>query len=95
MLYRYAWTQSVYARLSFKVGYEMTLENCKIVLYRQEDGSWVAEIPAISGCYALMPSREQALEELSSVFRIVSEEYKEKSLALPPQRPAAAEAALS
>ena len=29
----------------------------KIVLYRQDDGSWVAEVPAIAGCYALMPTR--------------------------------------
>jgi predicted RNase H-like HicB family nuclease len=46
----------------------MTIENYKTVLYRQEDGSWVAEIPAISGCYALMFSRESALAELNKVF---------------------------
>ena len=61
----------------------MGFENHKIVLYRQEDGSWVREIPAISGCYALMPTREQALEELNGVFRMISEEYREKGLALP------------
>ncbi len=61
----------------------MTLENYKIVLYRQEDGSWVAVIPAFSGCYALMPTREEALEELSAVFQMVAEEYMEKGLALP------------
>ena len=59
------------------------LDRYKIVLYRQEDGSWVAEIPAISGCYALMPSREQALEEMSAVFQMISEEYREKGLTLP------------
>jgi len=36
----------------------------KIVLYRQEDGARVAEIPAIAGCYALMPTREEAVMEL-------------------------------
>ena len=61
----------------------MGLGNYKIVLYRQEDGSWVAEIPAISGCYALMPTREQALEELNGVFHMISEAYREKGLALP------------
>jgi predicted RNase H-like HicB family nuclease len=61
----------------------MGLENYKIVLYRQEDSSWVAEIPAIWGCYALMPTREQALEELNGVFQMISEEYREKGLALP------------
>jgi predicted RNase H-like HicB family nuclease len=61
----------------------MNLDSYKIVLYRQEDGSWVAEIPAISGCYALMPSREQALAELNDVFQMISEEYREKGLAPP------------
>ncbi|MGH7264564.1 MAG: type II toxin-antitoxin system HicB family antitoxin, partial [Candidatus Rokuibacteriota bacterium] len=37
------------------------LDAYKIVLYRQDDGSWVAEVPAISGCYALMATREEAL----------------------------------
>ena len=59
------------------------LDRYKIVLYRQEDGSWVAEIPAVSGCYALMPTREQAREELSAVFQMISEEYREKGLTLP------------
>lgn len=61
----------------------MRLEDYKTVLYRQEDGSWVAEIPAISGCYALMPSREEALAELEQVFQMIAEEYREKGLSLP------------
>jgi predicted RNase H-like HicB family nuclease len=59
------------------------LDDYKIVLYRQEDGSWVAEIPAIPGCYALMDSRESALAELANVFGMISDEYREKGLALP------------
>ena len=61
----------------------MSLSNYKTVLYRQEDGSWVAEIPAISGCYALMPSREEALAELTDVFAMIAEEYGEKGISLP------------
>lgn len=53
----------------------MRLEDYKTVLYRQEDGSWVAEIPAISGCYALMPTREEALRELNDVFRMIADEH--------------------
>ncbi|HXN65854.1 MAG TPA: type II toxin-antitoxin system HicB family antitoxin [Candidatus Acidoferrales bacterium] len=60
----------------------MEFENYKIVLYSQ-DGSWVAEIPSISGCYALMPTREAALSELAKVFEMIEQEYKEKGLALP------------
>ena len=61
----------------------MKLEDYKTVLYRQEDGSWVAEIPAIPGCYALMPTREAALAELSNVFQMLAEEYSEKGVPLP------------
>ncbi|MGH9326798.1 MAG: type II toxin-antitoxin system HicB family antitoxin [Terriglobia bacterium] len=61
----------------------MTIEDYKIVLYRQEDGSCVAEIPAISGCYALMPNREEALAELSKVFNMIAEEYSERGADLP------------
>jgi predicted RNase H-like HicB family nuclease len=61
----------------------MKLEDYKTVLYRQQDGSWVAEIPAIPGCYALMDTREAALAELSNVFGMIVEEYREKGLSLP------------
>jgi len=53
----------------------------KIVLYCQEDGAWVADIPAISGCYALMPTREEALAELADVFEMIAEEFREEGLA--------------
>ncbi len=61
----------------------MKLEDYKTILYRLEDGAWVAEIPAIPGCYALMPTRDAALRELTSVFRMISEEYLEKGVPLP------------
>jgi predicted RNase H-like HicB family nuclease len=61
----------------------MKLEDYKTVLYRQQDGSWVAEIPAIVGCYALMETREATLAELSNVFGMIAKEYREKGLILP------------
>ncbi len=61
----------------------MTIADYKTVLYRQEDGSWVAEVPAIAGCYALMPTREAALAELNAVFEMISAEYRGKGIPLP------------
>ena len=61
----------------------MKFENYKIILYRQDDGAWVAEIPAIGGCYALMKTREAALAELPTVFSMIEEEYREKDKRLP------------
>ena len=61
----------------------MSVEDYKTVLYRQEDGSWVAEIPAIPGCYALMSSRQEALAELNNVFEMIAEEYRQRRIPLP------------
>ena len=61
----------------------MNHENYKTVLYRQEDGSWVADIPAIPGCYSLMPTRDAALAELAKVFALIAEEYRSRGQALP------------
>jgi predicted RNase H-like HicB family nuclease len=61
----------------------MRFDHRKVVFYRQDDGSWVAEIPAIAGCYALMPTRESALDELGNVFEMIIEEYEEKGVRLP------------
>jgi predicted RNase H-like HicB family nuclease len=57
----------------------VTLNDCKTILYRQNDGSWVAEVPAIPGCYALMQTREAALNELELVFCMIEEEHREKT----------------
>jgi predicted RNase H-like HicB family nuclease len=61
----------------------MKLEDYKTVLYAQPDGAWVAEVPAIPGCYALMRTREDALRELARVFQMIAEEYLEKGIPLP------------
>jgi predicted RNase H-like HicB family nuclease len=61
----------------------MGIENYKTILYRQEPAGWVAEIPAIPGCYALMETREAALAEFTSVFQMIAEEYREKGKPLP------------
>lgn len=41
----------------------MSLDDYKVVLYRNQPDGWVAEVPSISGCYALMPTRDEALAE--------------------------------
>ena len=61
----------------------MSIENYKIVLTCQEDGAWVAEIPCITGCYAIMPTHEEALRELVRVFEVIAAEYRLKGLELP------------
>jgi predicted RNase H-like HicB family nuclease len=61
----------------------MSFDDYKVVLYRNHPDGWVAEVPAIPGCHALMPTREEALAELATVFRLISEEYGEREQTLP------------
>ena len=61
----------------------MGFDDYKVVLYRQHDGSWVAEIPALGGCYALMDTREAALTELQLVFALIAQEYQDRGQTLP------------
>ncbi len=61
----------------------MRLDDYRVVLCRSQPEGWVAEIPAIPGCYAVMPTREEALAELEEVFEMIAAEYGEKGLPLP------------
>jgi len=61
----------------------MDFDDYKVVLYRNHPDGWVAEIPAIHGCHALMPTREEALAELVEVFRLISEEHQDRNQPLP------------
>ena len=61
----------------------MSFDDYKVVLYRNQPDGWVAEVPAIPGCYALMPARKEALVELAAIFRLISEEYEERNQPLP------------
>ena len=59
------------------------LADYKVVLYRQPDGSWAAYVPAISGCHAIMPTREEVLTELENVFDMIREEFEAEEKELP------------
>jgi predicted RNase H-like HicB family nuclease len=61
----------------------MSFDDYKVVLYRNQPDGWAAEIPALAGCHALMPTAEQALPELAVVFRMIEEEHRESGKAMP------------
>ena len=65
----------------------MGFDDYKVVLYRNHPDGWVAEVPAISGCHALMATREDALVELAQVFRLISEGYGERNQPLSADKP--------
>jgi predicted RNase H-like HicB family nuclease len=61
----------------------VALDGYKVVLNRNQPDGWVAEVPAISGCYALMPTREEALRELEQVFEMIAGENRDRGVPLP------------
>jgi predicted RNase H-like HicB family nuclease len=61
----------------------MKLDDYKVVLYRNQPDGWVAEVPAIPGCYALMPTKAEAVQELEGVFEIIGAEFQENGRPLP------------
>jgi predicted RNase H-like HicB family nuclease len=70
-------------RCTIKLG--MGIDDYKVVLYRNQPDGWVAEIPAIPGCYALMPTRDEALAEIDAVFEMIAEEYRQNGQPLHPR----------
>jgi predicted RNase H-like HicB family nuclease len=61
----------------------MGFDDYKLVLYGQDDDSWVAEIPALGGCYALMDTWQFALAELEQLFALIAQEYHDRGQTLP------------
>jgi predicted RNase H-like HicB family nuclease len=61
----------------------MPLDDYMVVLFRNEPSGWVAEAPSISGCYALMPTKAEALLELEQVFAMIEAEFRERGVTLP------------
>lgn len=61
----------------------MGFDDYKLVIYRNQPDGWVAEIPAIAGCHALMPTVEEAVAELAKVFQLIEEEYRAIGKSLP------------
>ena len=60
-----------------------SLDHYTAVTYPDDNGTFVAEIPAIPGCHAWGATREEAQQELVNVFEMIQEEYEESGKALP------------
>lgn len=61
----------------------MKLDDYKVILCRNQPDGWVAEVPSIPGCYALMPTKTEAIQELEGVFDMIAAEFQENGRALP------------
>jgi predicted RNase H-like HicB family nuclease len=60
-----------------------TLFDYHVVCHRDDNGSFVAYVPAIEGCHAIGRTPEESQHELHNVFDMIAEEYAERGVSLP------------
>jgi predicted RNase H-like HicB family nuclease len=60
-----------------------TLFDYHVVCHRDDNGSYVAYVPAIEGCHAIGSTPEEAQQELDNVFTMIVEEFVERGQSLP------------
>lgn len=60
-----------------------TLKDYTIVLRPDDNGTFVAYVPAIAGCHAWGQTLEDAQSELANVFEMIRDEYLEANRELP------------
>ena len=59
------------------------LYNYTMVLRPDDNGTFIAYVPAIPGCHAWGRTPEEAQAELANVFEMIREEYEEEGKLLP------------
>jgi predicted RNase H-like HicB family nuclease len=60
-----------------------TLFDYQVVCRRDDNGSFVAYVPALEGCHAIGATPAEAQRELQNVFDMISEEFAESGRDLP------------
>lgn len=48
-----------------------------VLLYKDEDGIWIAEVPSLPGCVSDGKTREQALERVQEAIELYIEPLEE------------------
>jgi predicted RNase H-like HicB family nuclease len=66
----------------------VSIERYTMVVRPDDNGTFVAYLPAIVGCHAVGRTPAEAQAELAHVFDMIVEEYGEAGRALPPDVPA-------
>jgi predicted RNase H-like HicB family nuclease len=56
-----------------------SLSKYTIIIRPDDNDTYVAYLPTISGCHAYGNTPEEARQELNNVFGMIQEEYKEES----------------
>ena len=55
------------------------------LIYRGEDGYWVAECPSLPGCISQGQTREEAIKNIREAIALTIEALEEDNLPVPPE----------
>lgn len=51
----------------------------QVLVYRGEDGCWIAEVPSLPGCISQGSTRDEALENIHEAVELYLEELRDGS----------------
>lgn len=60
------------------------IQDYTVVIRPDDNGTFVAYVPAIDGCHAWGRTPDEARAELSNVFDMIAEEHRQAGRPLPP-----------
>ena len=55
-----------------------------VLLYTDEDGNWIAEVPSLPGCVSDGKTRDQAMERVREAIEVYIEALEQDNLPVPP-----------
>lgn len=54
-----------------------------VLLYTDEDGNWIAEVPSLPGCHSDGRTRQEAIERVKEAIEVYVEALEEDNLPVP------------
>lgn len=56
---------------------------CNVLLYRDEDGNWIADVPSLPGCHSDGKTRDEAIENVKEAIEVYIEALEQDGLPFP------------
>ena len=58
----------------------------QVIIFKGEDGFWVAECPSLPGCVSQGKTKEEALKNIREAIELYIETLQEDNLPVPPEK---------
>jgi predicted RNase H-like HicB family nuclease len=59
----------------------------KVLIYTDEDGNWIADVPSLPGCHSDGRTRAEAIERVKEAIEVYIEALEEDNLPVPEESP--------